>query len=265
MHMAVAVGTPVVALFFGPALPFDTAPYAEGHLCLHAEVACAPCDHNVTCLEPFCRDVLAPPAVAEAVMARRAGDWSRLAALAAAWPQIGWYRTVFDADGFLDVERLGRPRARGERLRAAYRALWKQVLAGGGAGGAARPPLRAEAACVRELAALAERAAARARAVEALAADGDLPALEAAARAVEELDAALFRFGAMHEPATLLVQVFRFEKENLEGDDVVALARATRAMHDELGRRARLLATLLDAEPRAPTAPHEEGEYARAS
>src|SRR5262249_11548499 len=28
MHMAVAVGTPVVALFFGPALPVDTGPYA---------------------------------------------------------------------------------------------------------------------------------------------------------------------------------------------------------------------------------------------
>src|SRR5207248_1941798 len=60
MHMAVAVGTPVVALFFGPALPFDTGPYAADHVCLHAEVACAPCDHNVTCLEPFCRDTLAP-------------------------------------------------------------------------------------------------------------------------------------------------------------------------------------------------------------
>src|SRR5207249_4437903 len=139
MHMAVAVGTPVVALFFGPALPFDTGPYAADHVCLHAEVACAPCDHNVTCLEPFCRDTLA------------------------------------------------------------------------------------------------------------LAADArDLDALEAAARRLEELDARLFRLGAMHEAAALLVQVFRFEKENLEGQDVGALARATRLVHEELAARARLLAEMLE-------------------
>ena len=66
---------------------------------------------------------------------------------------------------------------------------------------------------------------------------------------LEEHDATLFRFGAMHEPATLLVQMFRFEKENVEGDDVAALAAATRVLHEELEARGHLLASLL--EPRA--------------
>src|SRR5205823_5270346 len=98
------------------------------------EVACAPCDHNVTCLEPFCRDTLAPAAVAEAVLARRAGDWQALAAAAARWPAIAWYRTGFDAEGLADVSLLGaRPpgRAEGPRLPGA--------LEGGARGDGAAP------------------------------------------------------------------------------------------------------------------------------
>jgi len=263
MHMAVAVGTPVVALFFGPALPFDTGPYAADHVCLHAEVACAPCDHNVTCLEPFCRDTLAPAAVAEAVLARRAGDWQALAAAAARWPAIAWYRTGFDAEGLADVSLLGaRPPGRAEGLRRAYRALWKAVLEGT----APRPASAAlprDAAVLREVARLAAEGAGRALGVEALAADaGDLEALEVAARRLEELDARLFRLGAMHEAAALLVQVFRFETENLEGEDVGALARATRVVHEELAARARLLAEMLEPAGAVRPAMSQGGDHA---
>jgi hypothetical protein len=253
MHLAVAVGTSVVALFFGPAMPFDTAPYAEDQVCLHAEVACAPCDHNVTCRDPFCRDTLVPAAVAEAVVARRAGDWAALAAAARCWPAIGWYRTTFDAEGLADLERLGdRPAPRGEALRRAYRQLWKRVL-----DGTALPERRAgcprEAAVVRALVTMAEGAAEQAARVEAAArgTDGvDLTELETLAWGLEEADSRLFRYGAVHEPATLLLQAFRFEKENLDAGDVVGLAAATRVLHDELAARARLLVTLLEGEER---------------
>jgi len=247
MHMAVAVGTPVVALFFGPALPFDTGPYGTDHLCLHAEVACAPCDHNVTCLEPFCRETLAPAAVAEAVVSRRAGDWHALEAAADRWPQLRWYRTGFDPDGLFDVTLLGtRPPGRRERLRRAYRALWKSVF-----DGAPLPPpgdgLPDDAALGRELAAHAARARDLAAQAEALARRTPvaLGELETAARALEQLDAEMFRLGAVHEPLALLTQLFRFEKESIAGEDVVALVGATRALHDRFTDHARVLAALL--------------------
>jgi ADP-heptose:LPS heptosyltransferase len=250
MHMAVAVGTPVVALFFGPALPFDTGPYAPDELCLHAPVACAPCDHSITCLDPFCRDTLAPEAVAEAVALRLRGDWNAVAAAADRWPALDWYRTCFDGGGLADVARLGRrPAGRAERLRRAYRALWtaelerRWPLAGGSA-------LEGEAALVRELARLADEGVGRAVRVARLARGGgerglDLERLEAEARGLEDTDERLLRFGAVHEPAALLLQLFRFEKENLEGDDVAALAEATCGLHERLAARARLLADLL--------------------
>ena len=42
MHLAAAMGTPVVALF-GPTAPWRTGPFGEGHRILRADIACSPC------------------------------------------------------------------------------------------------------------------------------------------------------------------------------------------------------------------------------
>jgi lipopolysaccharide heptosyltransferase II len=42
MHLAAAVGTPVVALF-GPTAPWRTGPYGEGHVVVRAGLSCSPC------------------------------------------------------------------------------------------------------------------------------------------------------------------------------------------------------------------------------
>ena len=42
MHVAAAVGTPVVALF-GPTDPARTGPYGEGHAVIRKELSCSPC------------------------------------------------------------------------------------------------------------------------------------------------------------------------------------------------------------------------------
>jgi len=263
MHMAVAVGTPVVSLFFGPALPFDTGPYGRDHLCLHAEVPCAPCDHHITCLQPFCRETLAPAAVAEAVVARRAGDWAALAMAADRWPEIRWYRTGFDAEGLFDVTPLGlRPPTWRETLRRAVRAVWKATLDG------TRPErpratLPLEAAVLRNLVPLARAATADAAAVESIARDGGAIAdLAAAARTLEERCLELFRFGAIHEPAALVLQMFRFEKENVGGEDVVAIATATRVLHEALEVQIALLIDLLDPPTRPETVARGDDDHA---
>jgi lipopolysaccharide heptosyltransferase I len=42
MHLAAAVGTPVVALF-GPTAPWRTGPYGPNHVVLRADLVCSPC------------------------------------------------------------------------------------------------------------------------------------------------------------------------------------------------------------------------------
>jgi ADP-heptose:LPS heptosyltransferase len=43
MHVATAVGTPVLSIFFGTAYPWETGPYGTGHFVLYADEPCAPC------------------------------------------------------------------------------------------------------------------------------------------------------------------------------------------------------------------------------
>jgi len=252
-----------VSLFFGPALPFDTGPYDRDHVCLHAEVPCAPCDHHITCLQPFCRETLAPAAVAEAVIARRAGDWAALAMAADRWPEIRWYRTGFDAAGLFDVTPLGlRPPTWREMLRRAVRAVFQATLDGTHPE-RPRGTLPREAAVLRNLVPLARAATADAATVEAIARDGGpIVDLAAAARTLEERSFEMFRFGAIHEPATLLMQMFRFEKENVGGEDVVAIAAATRALHEALEVQIALLIDLLDPPTRPETVTRGDDDHA---
>ncbi len=52
MHMSVAVGTPVVALF-GPTDPVKTGPYGDGHVVIQKELACGACMKR-SCLTRKC-------------------------------------------------------------------------------------------------------------------------------------------------------------------------------------------------------------------
>jgi heptosyltransferase-1 len=67
MQMAVAAGTPVVALF-GPTDPTRTGPYGTQHRILTAKCECRPC-FSRKCLirEPRCMNDIAPAEVAAAV------------------------------------------------------------------------------------------------------------------------------------------------------------------------------------------------------
>lgn len=49
MHIASAVGTPVLALFYGSAYPWETGPYGAGHFILWPDVDCAPCLDPLAC------------------------------------------------------------------------------------------------------------------------------------------------------------------------------------------------------------------------
>ena len=49
MHLAAAVGTPVLALFLATAQPWDTGPYSDGCLCLEPDMPCHPCGFDAAC------------------------------------------------------------------------------------------------------------------------------------------------------------------------------------------------------------------------
>jgi heptosyltransferase-1 len=64
MHLAAALGTPVVVIF-GPTAPWRTGPFGEGHQVVRLEMACSPCFRR-RCPEPRCLTELKPEMVAAA-------------------------------------------------------------------------------------------------------------------------------------------------------------------------------------------------------
>ncbi len=61
MHLAVSLGTPVVALF-GPTAPWRTGPFGEGHQVARLGLTCSPCFQR-QCPEPRCLNDLTPEMV----------------------------------------------------------------------------------------------------------------------------------------------------------------------------------------------------------
>ena len=75
MHLAAAVGTPVVALF-GPTDPAKTGPYGVGHVVLRSAVPCSPC-FSRDCVNPVtmeCLTAIRPEQVIESVTIALKGD-----------------------------------------------------------------------------------------------------------------------------------------------------------------------------------------------
>lgn len=66
MHLAAALGTPVVALF-GPTAPWRTGPFGAGHEILRLDLPCSPCFRR-RCVEPRCLTELSPEEVLTGVL-----------------------------------------------------------------------------------------------------------------------------------------------------------------------------------------------------
>ncbi len=67
IHVAAAVGTRTLGLFFSTAYFSETAPYGVGHAILQVEIPCSPCHASAPCPVQLCREFLSPMAVSETV------------------------------------------------------------------------------------------------------------------------------------------------------------------------------------------------------
>jgi hypothetical protein len=63
IHIAAAVRTKVLGLYFSTAYFSETAPYGEGNVIIQAELPCSPCHEKEMCKEMECKDCLTIEAV----------------------------------------------------------------------------------------------------------------------------------------------------------------------------------------------------------
>jgi hypothetical protein len=66
MHLAGALGKPVVSLFFCTHF-VETGPYGPGHIAIHPDLPCYPCQGTAKCLHKTCLDHISWESVAAAV------------------------------------------------------------------------------------------------------------------------------------------------------------------------------------------------------
>jgi len=136
MHLAAYLGVPVLALFMGPALCFETGPYGNGHYVLQAEPDCHPCaEARASCDHAGCRQMIRPEMAAAVIDHLLGGE--ALCLDSAAWPGVQLYRSESDALGVNYRPQLARPWTFVNLVGQAYRRAGQQLL---GIDGPGLPP-----------------------------------------------------------------------------------------------------------------------------
>lgn len=127
LHLAAALGTPVLAIFFGPASCFETGPYGLGHVVLQAEPPCHPCrEAGADCGAPFCQRMITPELVAATVLERFGQNNPCVATNIP--PSVRIYESFWDGFGVNYAVRQGRPPGWTDLVGWAYRAAGARLL-----------------------------------------------------------------------------------------------------------------------------------------
>jgi len=129
MHLAAAVGAPVLALFLASARVQDTGPVGSGHLILEPRLTCHPC--LAPCPEPRCHRLITPEAVAGLGGRLLEGEPLGLLAEGPPWETCRVSLATTDPLGYhAYLPLVRRPLTRQDFWRWLHRLVWDRVLDG---------------------------------------------------------------------------------------------------------------------------------------
>jgi len=268
MHLAVAVDTPVVALFLASALCFETGPYSEGNIVIQPQVGCNPCNPNFPCSRPDCHFQVTPELVVHLTKLLLSTEQKDIANLRvpedlAPGSEVAIYATVFDSDEFLDFKQLNKMVARNgfpsgyyQQARNAYRQLWKEEFGS--------VPFNPEPKFVEPVSGFitADGEAAKGLSRALTLAEQGLKLIDRLIQLINdtrsaphllgevnnqinEIDRNIEELGLRHAIIGALVRIFVMEKENMRGEDPLLLASEMKELYQSLVARIKRFATLL--------------------
>ncbi len=260
MHIAVAVGTPVVAMFVASALGYETGPYGEGSVVVQATIGCGPCHPGKPCSTIECHDLISPNLIAELAQLRLRGPLSEIPRELSNPTAYRVFGTGFDRHGVWKLEPLDPfDRDPASPYREAYRRLWLEDLGGFVAGCTAKKGGMLQKRVGERgdpVAGLAELEELGGRGIDLLdrllEAEGDLQVstekLREIADSMDRTDREIEQLGYHYAYLGLLVRMFVFAKENLQGYDVKDLSSQMRGVYEDLRRRSGLLGRYIHEE-----------------
>lgn len=262
MHISIAVGTPVVSMFLASALGYETGPYGEGSIVVQPTIGCGPCHPGKTCNTIECHDLIPPHLIAELTRLRLLGPLEVLPRELSRPDAYRVFKTTFDEHGVWDlisVDPFDRDPA--SPYRGAYRRLWLEDLLGVKTKKRTRPSSRLRqlpegnitpTTGLSEIMDLAKRGLSLLDELLVAAQDPYAPTeqLGRIAENMEAVDTNIEQIGYHFSYLGLLVRMFVFAKENLQGYDISNLSGQMGEVYKDLIRRSELFALFIDEELR---------------
>ena len=269
MHIAAALGTKIVGLFFAHAHPFETGPYGPEHLIFQARIPCAPCSYGVQCNNIICVEKVSPQMVYSMIEEHRMhGDWS-FHGDPGDHEELNIVHTFMDEDQRLKLEPLIKHPVRiGDIFSTIYDPFWlaslekksryycdvKNILNTLMRNFDCRdietslPMLAEKNTVLQDLKRESEKGMRATREiVRALSRGGiNLEAIRLIGNAIERIDEEIDRTGNAHPELKPISDMFAKRKENFQGDDTLALANASLLNYKKLKQESRRMGILIE-------------------
>ncbi|MDD2943325.1 MAG: glycosyltransferase family 9 protein [bacterium] len=268
MHMAVACGTNVVAIFLASALCYETGPYSVGNLVVQARISCCPCNPNFPCARPDCHEQITPELVFQLTKLRLEKSDEALRNYVVSEDlcpsaEASVFFTDFDGDDFLECVPLNAETGRNGfakelfvRSRAVYRELWKHEFDAIDVRdirvdhNCQPAPVEYYDAGIREYFRISDNGIALLSDLLRLIRDvhSDPRMLGELTRQIEYNDRSVEEVGLAWPVLGTMARIFVMEKDNLRGDDPGKVASEMIEIYQRLKRRAGLFERLMQVD-----------------
>lgn len=261
MHIAAALGTKIVGLFFAHAHPHETGPYGAGHIIFQARIQCAPCSYGVQCNNIVCIQKVHPHHLYSMISSHISnGNWL-LPGDMGGLDEMNIYETCFDDDYFLRMRPLiKRTLTSFDIYLAVYRKIWARTLMEPYASW--RMPaetldqiivalqedhdvsdthhflkfMPSKMLVFHQVRQMGEKGTELAnqlsRIIKTKTATPEK--MQALSHEIDELDKRICQAGLTHYEVKPITDMFSKRKENLEGDDVLSLAALSREYYNRM-------------------------------
>ena len=129
MHLAAALNTKIIGLFFAHAHPFETAPFSSGHLIIQARISCAPCSYGVHCNNIICVEKVLPEHVLSFIENYEQHNNWKLPYDLKKSQEVNIYETILSSQGIVRLKPLIKHEINiNDIFRLAYAVLWRETL-----------------------------------------------------------------------------------------------------------------------------------------
>lgn len=129
MHLAAALKTKIIGLFFAHAHPFETAPFSAGHLIFQARISCAPCSYGVYCNNIVCVEKVLPEHIFSFIENYEEHNFWKLPVEFRGYEELNVYETVTSSQGIVRLKPIVKHGLDlNDVFRLAYAVLWRENL-----------------------------------------------------------------------------------------------------------------------------------------